>query len=80
METHEVDGRPAGRGEYEFHGVLHEWRAGYGWTVPYPGCVVAGAVEDLPDGIDTGVDGTYPVEAEWDDEWCYLTVRKDSDD
>ena len=87
IEAHEVDGRSAADGpyeadeadpwdgwdQYEFHGVLHEWQGGY-WTVPYPGCVVAGAVEDLPDGIDTTVDGTYPVEAEWDDEWCYLTV------
>ncbi|MGV7904208.1 hypothetical protein PJN93_30825, partial [Mycobacterium kansasii] len=54
-DPHEVDGRSAADGpydcdddapwegcdEFEFHGVLHEWHWGHGWTVPYKGCVVA---------------------------------------
>lgn len=87
-EPHEVEGRSAEGGpwtaeegdpwaeqdEYEFHGVAHEWRSGYGWTVAYPGCPVAAGDWEVPDEIDTTVDGKYPVDADWDDDTCYLTV------
>ena len=92
-EPHEVDGRSAADGpwdaeeadpwaeqdEFVFHGVLHEWRSGHDWTVAYDGCPVEGADTDLPDGIDTTCDGTYPVEVEWDDELVYLTLSKGAD-
>lgn len=87
-ETHEVDGKSAADGPWEadeddpwaeqdefvFHGVPHEWRSEYGWTVDYDGCPVECADAELPDGIDTTVDGEYPVEVEWDDEFCVLTL------
>lgn len=87
-EAHEVDGRSAADGPWEadeddpwaeqdefvFHGVAHEWRYGHGWTVDYAGCPVEGSDAELPDGIDTTVDGEYLVEVEWDDEFCVLTL------
>lgn len=67
--------------EWEFHGVLHEWRWGYGWTVPYPGCVVAAQGCDAPDDLWEVVDGEHRlkpgrwlVDDDWDDTDCYLTL------
>ena len=61
--------------EFEFHGVLHTWRYGYGWTVPYDGCVVQ-AADDVCDAVyDIGQEhgeGTYFVDDEWDDTSCSL--------
>lgn len=58
-----------GREEFEFHGVMHEWnRCGHGWTVPWPGCVVAGNEwASPPDGMDDLPSGRYPIEDDWDD-------------
>lgn len=55
--------------EIEIHGVPHEWRDGWGWTVPYPGCVLA--AQDLGDyaediGLEYGP-GAYLVDDDWDD-------------
>lgn len=92
-ETHEFNGRSAADGPYEadegdlwdgqdefvFHGVPHEWRSGYGWTVAYAGCPVECSDAELPDGIDTTVDGEYPIEVDWDDEFCVLIPTKEAD-
>lgn len=53
--------------EFEFHGVVHTWNGnGYGWTVPYDGCVVAGndwqASLYFPDR-----EGKWLMDDEWDD-------------
>lgn len=54
--------------EFEFHGVMHEWKGGHGWTVPYVGCIVAGSdVASPPDGMDELPYGRYPIEDDWDD-------------
>ena len=64
-----------GHDEFEFHGVLHEWRSGYGWTVDFDGCVLAAYPDfELPDGIDTTRDGKWRVEDDWDDTDCYLNL------
>lgn len=60
---------------FTFHGVPHEWHDGWGWTVPYRGCPVSGSDLDLPDGVPTEVDGTYPVLVEWDDDDCWITLK-----
>ncbi|QTJ65003.1 hypothetical protein HYG77_04905 [Rhodococcus sp. ZPP] len=56
--------------EFEFHGVVHTWRHGYGWTVPYRGCVVLDN-----DGLETADEitidqppGRYLVNDDWQDE------------
>lgn len=61
--------------EFAFHGVMHTWRYGHGWTVPYDPCPVIGFSDtDLPDGIPVEL-GRYEVDVEWDDESCYLTYE-----
>lgn len=89
-EPHEVDGRSAEAGpwnsedcdpwveeeEFTFHGVEHTWRWGYGWTVPYPGCVVAvndSAVEGADELAQQHGEGRYLVDDDWDETTCYLT-------
>ena len=85
-EPHEVDGTSAADGPWDalesaawcdedyftFHGVEHEWHDGYGWTVPFEGCVVAATAEDQP--ISPMRPGRWVVHDDWDDEWVYLTV------
>lgn len=57
--------------EAVFHTVAHQWLAG-SWCVPSPACAAAICDWDLPDGLDTTRDGSYPVELEWDD---WLSVQ-----
>lgn len=86
-ESHQIDGEPTNDGpwesdetapwyeeeEYEFHGVWHEWRYGYGWTVPFDGCVVADAVHvDCP--VEPMRPGRWLVNDEWDDTYLTLDV------
>lgn len=61
------------RDEFEFHGVSHQWRWGYGWTVPFRGCVVAEEVH-CGSGCDSAFDiahehgeGEHLVDDDWDD-------------
>lgn len=87
-QPHEVDGRSAedgpddsddgapwkGYSDFVFHGVSHEWQDGYGWTVPYQGCVVA-AADHYDAAADIALDhgcGRHEVEDEWDDTDCTL--------
>lgn len=90
-EPHEVDGANAGDGpwrasdsdpwadldRFTFHGVEHEWHGGYGWTVPFHGCVVAenDSVGDFAQeiGREHG-EGTYAVMDDWDDGLSALDV------
>lgn len=64
------------REEFKFHGVLHTWRYGHGWTVPFTGgCIVVhNGFYDLPDEYDSLPIGEHPVEDDWDDESCYLQL------
>lgn len=60
----------ADKEETEFHGVMHTWRSGWGWTVPYPGCVLA--EQDTSDNehdilMEYGP-GAYLVDEDWWDE------------
>ena len=61
--------------DVEIHGVLHEWKWGYGWTVPFAGCPVAanfdGDIYELPTPLRPG---KWRLEDEWDGEDVYLTV------
>ena len=57
--------------EFEFHGVVHTWRLGWGWTVPYQGCIVVDA--ERPSGADDTPIGVWEIDEEWFDESsCYL--------
>lgn len=95
LEPHEVDGKSAASGpydcdedapwcdedEYEFHGVLHTWRWGNGWTVPFEGCVVSANDSTCDSVYDIAREhgaGRYQVDDDWDDETCYLTVIPES--
>lgn len=53
---------------FEFHGSEHTWRDSWGWTVPYPGCVVASGCTQLPDTVDETPIGIWEVEEDWWDE------------
>lgn len=59
--------------EYEFHGVVHTWRSGYGWTVPFTGgCIVVYGDWEPPDGVFNVKPGRYDVEDEWNETEVYL--------
>lgn len=60
--------------EFEFHGVMHTWRSGFGWTVPYTGCIVNFGDYELPHGYEQLSLGEHKVDDDWDDEWCNLTL------
>lgn len=68
--------------EWEFHGKVHAWRYGYGWTLPYPGCVVAGSGAEPPDDVWETTDdgehrlkpGRWLVDDDWDDTDCHLAL------
>ncbi len=62
------------REEFEFHGVVHTWRYGYGWTVPYKGCIVAWGDYELPGCYEDLPRGEYQVEDDWEDTGCYLQL------
>lgn len=62
--------------EFEFHGTVHTWQFGR-WTVPYPGCVVAGndAVCDSAwDILAEHGQGRYVVDDDWYDEHSCLLL------
>lgn len=92
-EVHEVDGWSAdagphsagtstscpwfGRDEFTFHGVAHTWMFGHGWTVPYPGCVVADAGsigDEAADIFEAHGVGRFVVDDDWGDTTCWLEV------
>lgn len=90
-ESHQIDGEPVNDGPWEsdesapwyeqdyftFHGVEHEWRYGYGWTVPFEGCVVAANDHASDSTHEIGVEhgeGTFLVDDEWDDTYVTLHV------
>lgn len=58
--------------EFEFHGVVHVWRSGHDWTVPYDGCIVMFADWEPPDDAPLASPGTYRVDSDWDDVDVYL--------
>jgi hypothetical protein len=61
--------------EFEFHGVMHTWRYGHGWTVPFSGgCIVKFGDYELPDGYDKLPIGKYEVDTDWDDTNRYLKL------
>lgn len=61
--------------DFEFHGVMHTWRYGHGWTVPFTGhCIVAWADYELPDDYEQLPLGEYNVDDDWEDTSCYLTL------
>lgn len=65
--------------EWDFHGVAHTWRYGYGWTVPYPGCVVADNDNVREQGWEIAEEhgaGVYAVEDEWDDDYVTLNYLR----
>lgn len=89
MDPHEVDGDSAADGpwecdlnapwnerdEFTFHGFEHTWRYGFGWTVPYEGCIVAQADSVSDYAHDIGHEhgpGRYLVDDDWDDTDCTL--------
>lgn len=61
--------------EFEFHGVVHTWHIGYGWTVPYNGCVVREHDLEEHDLLLDEPPGRYLVDAEWPEpEEVYLEL------
>lgn len=69
-----------GEDVFTFHGIEHEWRWGYGWTVPFTGCVLAANADrfDPPDDL-WQTDGTlsigrWVVDDDWDDDLPTVTL------
>ena len=57
--------------EVVIHGVAHEWKYGWGWTVPYVGCPVqaSGTLgDDAHEILMTYGPGAYLVDDEWYDD------------
>jgi hypothetical protein len=64
-----------GQEEFEFHGILHTWRYGWGWTIPFTkGCIVAYSDWEPPDEAYKLPIGEYEVEDDWDDDTPYLEL------
>lgn len=67
-----------GKEEFEFHGVAHTYRHGWGWTMPFKGCIVAEIATDPPDGWNDRSRGEYRVDEDWfDEDACYLDFIDD---
>lgn len=66
----------SGDEEFTFHGQAHTYRWGWGWTVPFIGCVVAENWDgELDRSIYTLPIGEYPVDEDWyDDSGVTLTL------
>jgi hypothetical protein len=69
----------AGEEEYQFHGEWHTYRWGWGWTVPFIGCIVSenwdGDLLDVAGGVSALPLGEHPVDEEWyDDTGVSLTL------
>lgn len=60
---------------FEFHGVVHTWRDGLGWTVPYIGCIVRASNYELPDDCERLPLGEYEVQDDWDETTCSLQLK-----
>lgn len=62
------------------HGVLHGYQHGFGWTVPYDGCIVAASDSIHEHVYEIGQQhgaGLHLVDTEWEDTDCtliYVTV------
>lgn len=61
-----------GQVEFTFHGVVHTWHDGHGWTVPHVGCIVAVVDWMPPEEVEDLPPGRYEVTDEWDDTELYL--------
>lgn len=60
------------------HGEHHDWHYGFGWCVPFNGCVVKGVGNWTDSAWDIASDhgaGRFVVEDEWDDDCSLLFVR-----
>lgn len=52
--------------EWTFHGVPHTYHDGYGWTVPYDGCVVEFADLEVEDALLNEPPGRYAIDVSWE--------------
>ena len=66
--------------DVEIHGVLHEWKCGHNWTVPYKGCVLEGRAwpwgDNVHDILMTYGPGEYVIDEDWDDTDVFVTAAK----
>lgn len=53
--------------EWTFHGVLHTYHYGYGWTVPYTGCVLREYDLEFDDALLDQPPGRYLISVYWED-------------
>ncbi|CCW14633.1 hypothetical protein [Rhodococcus aetherivorans] len=56
-----------GADEWTFHGVAHTYRYGYGWTVPYTGCVLREYDLEFDDALLDQPPGRYSISVYWED-------------
>lgn len=65
----------------EFHGVVHSYQSGYGWTVEYKGCVVKAEVHNLGvwelfDGLPLRA-GSWQIKSTWFGDECELSLGEE---
>jgi len=57
---------PCSGDELELHGVVHTYHDGYGWTVPYQGCVLAPYQDlEVDDALLYEPPGRYVIDIYW---------------
>ena len=70
--------------DFEFHGIVHEWKYGHGWAVPFKGCVVADNDYVCDSAHEIALKhgcGRHEVDDEWDDDFeCTLVHVRALDD
>lgn len=69
FDDDDVWGDSSGEEQRVLHGVDHTWHDGWGWTIPFDGCVVRADPDQIGDSIHEIVadygDGDYLVEDVW---------------
>lgn len=57
-----------GLDEWTFHGVLHTYHDGYGWTVQDEGCVISETDLEVDDALLGEAPGRYAIDIAWENQ------------
>ena len=77
MDPPELCSPWCGEEEFEFHGEWHTYQDGYGWTVPFEGCIVNEYSWEIPDECYPLRPSVWTVDVRFDDEWIeFYSVKE----